>query len=124
MGFLFLNHGQGNAMVDAIWSIRLVSSDRISGIGIVVLEAGRIFGGDPEYYYVGTYRAAHGMVYAAIVATPYEETPCTTVDLVAESFRVELSGRIDKPKMELRGHLEGDPSRRIRLECTWKADLP
>jgi hypothetical protein len=58
--------------LEALWTMQYRTADGWQLGGVVVLETGRIFGGDADYYYLGDYQvAASGAVSATINVTFY-----------------------------------------------------
>ena len=43
-------------MIDGLWTVEFISTLNRSGKGVLVLNNGKIFGGDEGYYYSGTYQ--------------------------------------------------------------------
>lgn len=45
--------------IEALWTVTFGSNLGMSGAGVVVFETGRLFGGDPDYIYLGKYDVTH-----------------------------------------------------------------
>jgi len=58
-------------MLEALWSVEFVSNLGIFGAGVVVFETERVFGGDSQYYYLGTCQVKYDNVEAEIEVTHY-----------------------------------------------------
>ncbi len=46
--------------IEALWTVEFISNLQVFGSGVVVLETGRVFGGDAQYYYLGDFDVKHG----------------------------------------------------------------
>lgn len=110
-------------MVEALWSVEFVSNVQGQGAGVVVLETGRIFGGDSNYFYLGSYEVADGVIRAEVTARHYAGPPSSVLGN-SEVVTVAAAGRIGHDFFAVDGHLVGDPSRRISIRLTRRAELP
>ncbi len=111
-------------MLEALWSVVFVSSLGGSGAGVVVFKTNRIFGGDSQYYYTGRYDVDNqDNITGEMEVTHYAGQP-TTVFGAAKQIHLSVSGKVQEPVMDLRGHLVSDPKQTIQFLCTKRADLP
>jgi hypothetical protein len=46
--------------IEALWTVRFASNLGSSGGGVIIFETDRLFGGDPDYTYVGKYDSSDG----------------------------------------------------------------
>jgi hypothetical protein len=65
--------------IEALWTVEIpdVKGGWING-GVVVLETGRIFGGDSFYYFLGNYDVSGGNVSGTLNVTHYNGPQSTT----------------------------------------------
>jgi hypothetical protein len=42
--------------IEALWTVTFTSNLGVGGAGVVIFETGRLFGGDPDYIYLGEYK--------------------------------------------------------------------
>ena len=110
-------------MFEALWSVEFVSSQGVYGAGVAIFETGRIFGGDAQYFYIGKTDLKGDIVHADLEVTHYAGQPSSIFGL-ASKFHLKLSGKVQAPVMDLHGHLVEDPSQKIHIRCTKRADLP
>lgn len=110
-------------MLEALWSVEFVSNAGIVGAGVAVFESGRVYGGDGQYYYVGTYEVKDSHVSARIAVNHYSGTPYSVFGM-RESFAIVAAGDIGQRHMEVRGHLEDDKNMEIAIRLTRRAELP
>jgi len=110
-------------MLEALWSVEFVSNLQSFGAGVAVFETGRVFGGDSQYYYLGTFRVANGVAQANIKVNHCFGLPSSIFGPM-KKFNLKLTGQPNTPVMELRGHLVEDPKLQIYIRLTKRADLP
>ena len=79
--------------LEALWAVTFIASARNLGGGIVVFETERVFGGDSNYYYVGSYKATGNDITAEVAIIhhtgPYSKLfgPLPRVDLTVKGTR-------------------------------------
>lgn len=110
-------------MLEALWSIEFVSSLGIRGAGVVVLETGRVFGGDAQYYYVGSFSVVSGVAEVEVTATHYAGTPWSVFG-PSQSHTMRLRGAPARDTFDMHGEVVGRPGQQITLRLTRRAELP
>ena len=113
-------------MLEALWSVEFVANTQMYGAGIVVLETGRIFGGDSLYYYVGGYTIdpiATDTVTVKIKIKHYNG-PLSSIFGQLDNFNIELKGKYAQDTFDMNGHRVEDPTKLIALRLTRRAELP
>jgi hypothetical protein len=110
-------------MLEALWSIEFVSNLGIYGAGVIIFETGRVFGGDSQYFYVGTCEVKHDNLEAEINVTHYHGQPFSIFGPL-KKFKAKLTGKLQEPTMELNGFLLEDPNQRFIVRLIKRADLP
>src|SRR5688572_14202113 len=110
-------------MLEALWSVEFVSNTQNFGAGVAVFETGRIFGGDSQYYYIGSYRVKDGLLHADLEINHYAGSP-SSVFGPAKQFNLKLSGKPADPVMQVSGHVVQHPQLQIYIRLTRRADLP
>ena len=109
-------------MLEGLWSIEFISNLNVIGTGVVVFESERLFGGDSGYFYVGSYSSIQGVVTGEAEVTHYAG-PSNSIFGNVHQFRVQLSGKVTRPTMELSGSVVGMPALQLGVRCTHRADL-
>lgn len=100
-------------MIDGLWTIEINSALELFTTGIIVLDRGRVLGGDTRFFYIGTYDIdVTGTVHAKVTFTHYAGPHLSVVGVVNE-LTVILSGTPAEDVFELRGHIEGLPGSNI-----------
>lgn len=109
-------------MLEALWSIEFISDNGDFGAGIVVLESGRVYGGDSSYYYIGEYSLENKNISIKASANHYSGALNNVVGPV-EKVTWTLNGVINKSNtFDVHGFAEtGD---KILIRLTRRADLP
>ena len=110
-------------MIEALWTFEFISNENVFGTGVVVLESGRIFGGDSQYYFIGSYAVDRGQITAEIESTHYGGAPYSLFG-PARHLNLSLSGQLGNPVIELRGKLVEAPEKQIRVRLTRREELP
>lgn len=110
-------------MLEALWTAEFETNMGTFGGGVVVFETGRIFGGDSLYYYLGKAEVKNEIVEAEVEVTNHSGPPRSVFGPL-EKFHLKLSGRLQRPVMELKGYLVENPSMGIVVRLTHRAELP
>lgn len=111
-------------MLEALWSVEF-NSDTTQGYGagVIVLESSRAFGGDANYFYIGSYALDNGMLKASVKVTHYAGQPHSIFG-PAKEFNLALEGKIATDTFELFGYVVEQSGMKIRIRLTKRADLP
>ena len=72
--------------------------------GIVVLEDGRVRGGDGAYIYTGQYTESQGAIDATILVKPIEAGAKSVFGTTAQSFELRLAGAFSGAGFKLSGN--------------------
>ncbi len=110
-------------MIEALWSVQFGSNLNDFGAGCVVLETGRVLGGDSGYYYVGSYKVENDVIAARIKVTHYSGELNSIFGNVRE-FELQVTGKPERNIFVLNGHVEGHPELKISIRLTRRAELP
>ncbi len=121
---LVLLQDASHTSINQLWAAEFISNVNISGSGIAVFDAGRIFGGDSNYYYLGNFNINNaGFIKAVVKVTHFAGQPYSIFGNRKE-FSLSLSGEFNSPVMELGGFIIGEPKLKMLLRLTSKAELP
>ena len=112
-------------MIEALYGIEFFSNQFSEGYGVVVLETGRIFGGDSSFVYVGSYTINNGKITASVRCTNDRKT-LQTVFNGLDDYTLILSGQLDEQYQEfsLQGYIKDRPLKTISIKLTRRAELP
>jgi hypothetical protein len=109
-------------MLEALWSIEFISKNGNFGAGIVVLESGRVYGGDSSYYYIGEYSLENKKISIKATANHYSG-PVNNIVGPVKKVTWTLNGVINNPNsFDVHGFAETGDELVIRL--THRASLP
>ena len=110
-------------MVEALWSVQFRSNTGAFGAGVAILENGRVFGGDAQYFYLGKYEVQDDAIKAQVDVTHYAGQPFAIFGQ-RKTVQIELSGPIQREGMRLMGQVSDQPTLRIEAICVRRAELP
>jgi hypothetical protein len=109
-------------MIEALYALEFESNLNDGGYGVVVLETGRVFGGDSSFVYVGSYEVNNGVVTAKVKCTNDRKILVSALGI--DEFNLHLEGTPSRNQFTLQGHMIEDPSKRIAVKFTRRAELP
>lgn len=104
-------------MIEGLWSMG------IDGAGVVVFETNRVLGGDSRYFYIGTYIIRDRLIMGSVIVTHYAYEPYSIFGDMRQ-FTLKIEGNIRAPTFDADGFRVDDPSQRIVLRFTKRAELP
>jgi hypothetical protein len=109
---------------EALWTIEFETTLGWANGGVVVLETGRLFGGDSQYYYVGKYNYAQPIYTAQVRVTHYQGPLGTAWGDAAQTFDLALRGNIDPDRILIEGTIERQDFPTTRFRMLKRAPLP
>lgn len=117
--------------IEALWTIRFTSTspntaDRGNwGTGVMILETGRIFGGDGNFTYVGHYKfdVKSDQIDAEICVSQHGEGNYSIFGS-ASKFDLHLTGKVDGDQIQFDGYVSQQPSLQIRIDGIKRENLP
>jgi len=109
--------------VEALWSVEFISSNKIFGSGVAVLETEKVLGGDAQYTYVGDYKVVNDTFFAHIAVSHYAGATFSAFGN-RKQFNLVLSGTPADRTIDAEGHIEGEPQNKILIRLTRRAELP
>ena len=112
-------------MVEALWSaeFRLPNGSNF-GAGIVVLETGRLLGGDSSFTYIGEYSIKDGQVSGFIRARKFSHSINLPSISGLDDSVIEISGMVGNQTMTLTGKIKALPGFTLEVSLTRRAELP
>lgn len=110
-------------MLEAMYGLEFVSNTNDGGYGVVILETGRIFGGDSSFVYIGNYEVKNDIVTAEVKCTNDRELLASVFGDIKE-FNLRLEGKPHHNEFILQGHIIENPSMKIAIKLTRRAELP
>ncbi len=110
-------------MLEALWSVEFVSNVQGAGAGVAVFETGRILGGDFAFTYIGSYKTKNDKIVAEIKVTNFRGEPHSVFGPIKE-FNLYLEGVPQRAAFEVYGHMVENPTLKIGIRLTRRAELP
>ena len=115
--------GPVSPMKDALWSLEFISGDKTFAAGVAIFENDRVFGGDSQYYFLGTYRLSANFITGDLEVTHYNG-PAYPFLGRAKTFSLIISGPFEDPVMELQANVAESKSKELRVRLTRRAEWP
>lgn len=118
--------------IEALWAVKFAGVYGGMAVarsaGIVILESGRIFGGDSWTYYTGNYeRNPNGTYKVSIQTGVYNREGGQDIfgaALQPRKFEGEVQLSADQRSMSANLTVEGAPQMKVTATLTWVAPLP
>jgi hypothetical protein len=109
-------------MFDGLWTVEFQTRINRYGRGILVINNGRILGGDDGYYYSGTCDITNNEFNADLTIVKYDANSISVFgDL--DHFQLKINGQLDEYKFTATGTITNLPHMEIHLAGTKKEDL-
>jgi hypothetical protein len=116
--------------VEGLWIVRFGTADDpeivpgYSNAGVVVLETGRIFGGDFGHFYLGDFRVDRDMISGRARITHFNGPQLNAFGVNASTFEVCFRGVVGGPKIDGVMWLVDNEDSTIPIILEFKANLP
>jgi hypothetical protein len=115
-------------MLEAVWSVDFISNERRaeSGIagGVILLEKGRMFGADSNYFYLGTYETREGKISAQVNIKNFTGITSLIFGEGLPEFSVQAEGTISDDSFVIQGHLIENADYEFGIVFKRLAELP
>ena len=108
--------------LEQLWSVEFVSKLSSEGGGIVVLDKGKILGGDNNYFYVGSYDLKNNQ-FNAMMDVKHYHGKTNPIFGKLEEFILDLKGPYHEEEMLLTGNVLEDPSRELHVKLKYHAEV-
>jgi T3SS negative regulator,GrlR len=116
--------------IEALWTVTFASNLGASGGGVVIFETDRLFGGDPDYTYVGKYDvSADGKQISADLEISNYSGRLSSVFGPSAQFKIHIDAPFPRDDsigsfMQAAGYVIGAPQLKIALTLTKRVLLP
>jgi len=110
-------------MIEAMYGIEFVSNMNDGGYGVIILETGRVLGGDSSFMFVGNYEIKNGTILADVKCTNDRGTLQSIFGDFKE-FNLHLEGVPENSEFTLQGYMKENPELKIAVKLTRRAELP
>lgn len=112
--------------IEAMWQVTFGAGITATGVefgaGVVVLETGRLFGGDSWFYYIGTYNVVGEDVTCEISVRRH--TPGNASVLGKDNSILILRAKFNQEQMLLVGNDAENPAMQFQASIRRIAELP
>lgn len=109
-------------MFDGLWTVEFRTKINRYGSGTLVINNGRLLGGDNGYYYFGTYNITGDNINATITVVKYDPNS-TSIFGNVDHFQLTVSGKIDEHEFNIAGAIVNNPQAQIQVIGTKREDL-
>ena len=110
-------------MLEAMYGVEFVSNLNDGGYGVVVLETGRLLGGDSSFVFVGNYEVKNGNIKAEVKCTN-DRNRLQSIFGDIKEFNLHLEGKPEYKEFILQGYMIENPAMKIAIKLTRRAELP
>ncbi len=112
-------------MIEGLWTMSF-QTDLAVGNGVVIFETSRAFGGDSDFYYLGSYEVDRNKIKAKVTITNYGRHNISVFGIVNPGSSIELiiEGEINDQRIGANGYIKGNPSARINCLLVKRSELP
>lgn len=111
-------------MIEAMWGVEF-TTNLGKGFGVVVLQGGKILGGDSSFVYLGTYEFTDGIFIANVDATNDHDTLDSVfgdIDEFSLTGKALIGNELIK-EFIVNGAVVGRPDKTIMVKFTRRAEL-
>jgi len=112
--------------IDGLYVVQFgeVSAPGMRNGGVVVLDSGRMLGGDSGYYYVGKYAVDGAAITAELTVTKHDPLWINAFGDAAQELKIMLTGAVLGKTISGYIEREDKPAIRLPVKLTWTASLP
>jgi len=110
--------------VEGMYQIRFGTAYNI-GAGVMIIETGRIMGGDSGYYYLGEIKIVNGRLEIVVEVIHHAGPKNLIIGVPLDRAVFRLNGaRVENGDIRLQGTAEGFPHNPISVVANKLCDLP
>lgn len=109
-------------MIEALWTLKFGLYGVQEGAGIMVLDAGRIVGGDSGFSFVGTYTIQDEKLTAKVHVKRHSRFSVNILEI--DEFDLVITGVAESKQLRLLGEIVGQPGAVVQILATRDCELP
>jgi T3SS negative regulator,GrlR len=109
-------------MIDGLWTVEFISTINRSGKGVLVLNNGRLLGGDEGYYYSGTYQVADTKIEGEVNVIRFDPNTLSVFGDI-DHFTLSFFGDINEYALTAAATIMDKPKAQIKLVAHKKEDI-
>ena len=104
-----------------LWTVVFQTANGSSG-GVAVLEGGKIFGGDSQFYYIGEYQlSSDRMLRGRVGVHALFSHSVTVFGMPARYFELNFSGTLEDSAADLSATVSGMPGAQMKMKLVRRA---
>ena len=107
---------------NGLWTIEFISTENRSGRGVLVLNDGRLLGGDEGYYYSGQYQIAGIKIQGTVNVIRFDPTTLSVIGNI-DRFALQFSGEINDYNFTLAASVINNSQSQIKIIGNKKEDV-
>jgi hypothetical protein len=107
--------------MNGLWTIEFASPLGRAGSGIIVLNEGRLLGGDASYYYSGEYTIEGDVIQGRAHINRFDPNGISVLGNI-DHYSLDFTGTIDNDSFTGVASLVDRPEMQVRVRCTKKED--
>lgn len=111
-----------NSEFNGLWTVEFISTVNRSGKGVLVLNNGRLLGGDEGYYYTGTYHINGTQIQGTVNVIRFDPTTISVFGNIGQ-FALSLSGTINVYHLTAAAVIANNPQYKIKIIGNKKEDM-
>ena len=109
-------------MFNGLWTIDFISTMNRFGSGVLVVNEGKLLGGDNGFYYEGNYNIEGDTIQGKVTVTRFNENIISIFGNI-DNYSLSFRGQIKKDTMEAVASIENMPDLKVRVVCKKKVDI-
>ncbi len=109
-------------MFEGLWTVEFISTENRFGRGVLVINSGRLLGGDNGYYYSGSYQITNNTIEGTVNVTRFDPNIISVFGDI-NRFSITFSGEISEYEFTAGASLINNPEYQIRIVGNKKEDI-
>jgi hypothetical protein len=111
-----------NSKTNGLWTVEFISTFNRAGQGVLVMNGGRLLGGDAGYYYSGTYKVRGTRIEGNVNIIRYDPTHFSVFGDI-DHFTLSFTGDIDDYHFTAAATIPTKPEFQIKFTGNKKEDI-
>ena len=108
--------------MNGLWTVDFVSTLGRMGSGVIVLNEGRLLGGDAGHYYAGRYTTHDNVIEGEVTVIRFDPNSISVLGDI-DRYSLTFTGTVGDDFFIGAASLVGEPELQIRMTCKKKEEL-